>query len=218
MKLFHLALVLILASLVVCSCSAGKTNNTHSNELKSKFNDCTNELSNLETKLEEKEDEARRIRKELISVKREMKNRIDLFSVPIADDNKDSLKSIDKFKVIIESVDKEASDNGLKTDEVKVKAELLLRTSGITVDDSSNAYIYININPIKVNTYQWAYSVSVDVKQPAYILRDSMSEYYGISSWNCEYIGKSNDLNEHPIELVTTCIENLANDYLSVND
>ena len=129
-----------------------------------------------------------------------------------------SLTGLEAVSVTVENIsDSEARRAGLTPERVKTDVELRLRQLGVPVRDDASEYLYVNVNLIDTNEGLWAYSISVDLRQYAYLYRDLDIGAYG-TTWSRGSIGTVGARKLATIrDAVKDYVDAFANDYLAGN-
>lgn len=142
-------------------------------------------------------------------------------STGLVANDRDSLRNIGKFGVVVEQINFEVEHYGLSRDQIQADVELRLRKIGIQIlssDDTLFAYLYVNVGLCKSsNEDVYAFDVDVEFKQPVTLLKDNKM-FFGATTWSKSIIGIINTKNLTKIrEAVADLTDQFLNDYLAAN-
>jgi hypothetical protein len=139
--------------------------------------------------------------------------------------DRDSLRGLQGIHVIVETIKPDAERDGLKKHQVQTDVELRLRQSGIRVLSQEETFatpgsplLYISVNTSKSNIPLYAYSVSVELHQDVWMVRDlNMKPVMG-GTWSSGGTGSVGQDNIAEVrENVLDNIDRFINAYLAVN-
>lgn len=141
-------------------------------------------------------------------------------------DTPEVMKGLKGVSVVVEDIEKDAQEDGLKKEEVQTDVELKLRQSGIKVldynellNDSNTPYIYVVINTIKHATLPF-YSVSIrlSLQEPVYLKRDRKTQVRAASTWTVGAVCTVGAFKMRSIRDFTKDLaDKFCNDYLKAN-
>lgn len=95
---------------------------------------------------------------------------IGLPAVRASDTARNSLRHVTELTVVVEEPDEELKDCGLTERMIQTDTELKLRLADVTVSDSTDSWLYVNVNAIKADSL-CVYSASIEFQQPVMLLR-----------------------------------------------
>jgi hypothetical protein len=135
---------------------------------------------------------------------------------------RESLRGIKQFYVVVENLDSAAVDDGLNEDQMKVAVELRLRKAGLQlVEDHASAdfrCLYVDIDLFKAkDSALYAHHISVEFRQP--ITVDSNRARLLASTWSATTFGTVGSVNmvTGVRNAVGALVDTFLNAYLSVN-
>lgn len=149
-----------------------------------------------------------------------------LFSVPIAhaidsQDTRSSLRGLKGVEVIIDlSPRPEAEQNGLTTSAIRTDVELKLRQAGIPVlaTEGGNPWLGVIVNVVPSSGTIWPYAITVELRQNAFLLRDSSILALGTVTWS---VGAISGVGKQDLssvrDVVKDQVDKFINAYLAVN-
>lgn len=141
------------------------------------------------------------------------------------------LEGIKEVDILIEKLDADAIEDGLKEETIKTAVELTLRSSGIKIisgtranfkltdPPADNATLYVNINSMKLsNGTSYTYAISVECKDKVKLQRSPYNECQAIT-WDKGIIGIApvSSMPQKIKDAVKELTEEFSNDFLSAN-
>jgi hypothetical protein len=135
-----------------------------------------------------------------------------------AKEARETLKGIKAIQVLVEDLRSEAERDGITKSQMQTDVELRLRQSGIQVVTDNLAYLYVNVDALKLASVPgYAYSVEVEFKQPVTTLLTGQSAVG--STWSVGSIGTTplTGASQNVREAVRDLVDRFINAYLSVN-
>ena len=127
--------------------------------------------------------------------------------------------------VTIEDLRDNAIKDGLDTAQIKIDVELRLRKSGIPVfdqstnaGDDSGAFLYVNINPVKLSDGSYSYSIMVELREFVRLTRP-IPKISTATTWDKGTTGYVNGDNMPAAirQYLNDNIDGFTNDYLAQN-
>jgi hypothetical protein len=132
----------------------------------------------------------------------------------------ETLRGIQRVKVLIERLDSDATNYGITESELRTQAELELRRTGIRVADSDDLLaptFYINLNIIRKDGFH-AYHLEAELDQDVFLIRSPTIKAYGVGTWSSAFLGVAfRDVAVAVRTDLARVLERFLNDYLSVN-
>jgi hypothetical protein len=149
-----------------------------------------------------------------------------LLLAPIAhaidsEDTRSSLRGLKGVEVIIDlSPRPEVEQNGLTASAIRTDVELKLRQAGIPVlaTEGGNPWLGVIINVLPSSGTIWPYVITVELRQSAFLLRDSSILALGTVTWS---VGSFGGVGKQDLRSVRDDakdqVDKFINAYLAVN-
>ena len=100
-----------------------------------------------------------------------------------------TLKGIQEFFIMIEDLPGDAASAGLTKADLEREVEFKLSLAGVKISDNYRAVIiYVNLAILKVDDYEYTYSLDVAIRQDA-ILSISGEKAINITTWSRSSLG-----------------------------
>ena len=102
---------------------------------------------------------------------------------------------------------------------LRAVVELRLKRRGVRIDRFADAYLYVNLNSIRVSEKLRAYSLHVSLRQPTYLARSPARGDDGSATWDTDMVGyASRDVFRKGVERnVAKLIDRFLGDWSTAN-
>ena len=137
--------------------------------------------------------------------------------------DKNSLQGITRLIVVVENIEPEIERDVIERSTIQTDVELKLRMAGVKVINSfdNNSlegphYIYVNINILKIDEFQYVYNINVKLIQGVMLIRND--ELCLATTWSDTYLGFAGTLKQESIrDSIKELVDNFIIDYLDMN-
>lgn len=137
-------------------------------------------------------------------------------------DEKESLKGIKSFHVVVESLEEEKAA-GLTEDQIQTDVELRLRSLGLKVVDSPkvDGFLYVDVHivpPQGTGGSFYSFHIRLEFHQMVILFRDHKASFL-CSTWSTGRTGfvKTGKVEKNLREQILERVDEFANDFLAVN-
>jgi hypothetical protein len=143
---------------------------------------------------------------------------------PTQAEKKDSMRGLSGLQVVVEDIDSDAAQNGLRRSDVQTDVELKLRLAGITVlteeqnlASAASPFIHVVITTLKSQNRPGLYSYDVSVQLKQWVTLANGSHTYA-GTWGDGSIGiVGTDKLRTIRDSVKDVVDAFINDWLAVN-
>ena len=132
---------------------------------------------------------------------------------------RESLRGLKGVKILIEFLNDDVKAFGITEQQLRTDVEVKLRSAGIPVLSRSldDSYLYINLTGIKVDSYTYVFSYSVEYAQTV-LLERNFKWLTGVKIWRSRTLGKAGLERKQGVrETLKGLVDEFINDYLTVN-